>query len=213
MGGSITVVSAVNRGSEFTIQLPAAVTSMPEESTIDDARPSGGEATFSLEILVAEDDEINRMVIAAFLQPGGHRVTFALDGKQAVQAVQERDFDLILMDVMMPVMDSPTATRCIRKMPGDKGQTPIIALTANAMSGDRERYLAAGMNAYVSKPINRVELHRTIERTLGVRAFPRRVEPPAPAAPPPVPEPAEANDLLESVDSLLSGLGKSQPAT
>jgi CheY-like chemotaxis protein len=106
------------------------------------------------------------------------------------------------MDVMMPGMDGPTATRHIRAIPGQRGRIPIIALTANAMSGDRERYLECGMNEYVSKPNNRRELHGTIERLLDVHAFARRAAPAAESLPPPEP-PA---DLDKDVDDILAAL-------
>ena len=207
MGGGISAVSQPGRGSEFTLRLPGIVTTMPSLPAVEDLPDGTGGATAVLEILVAEDDEINRMVVAAFLEPGGHRVAFAADGSEALRLATGQEFDLILMDVMMPVMDGPTATRRIRELPGERAHVPIIALTANAMSGDRERYLAAGMNAYVSKPIDRGELHRTIERTLGVRAFPRRGDP----APTRRNEPAAAGATapepeIDGMDALLGEL-------
>lgn len=208
MGGEISVVSMPGKGSEFTVDLPASITTMPLSTEADDSLPEQHGTPVPLDILVAEDDEINRMVIAAFLKAGDHHVTFAINGAEAVRAMQKNDYDLVLMDVMMPVMDGPTASGEIRKMPGEKGRTPIIALTANAMSGDRERYLAAGMNAYVSKPINRMELYRTIERTLGVSVFPRRREP-ADTTPPPPPPPVAAPispEVEASLNALLGGL-------
>jgi CheY-like chemotaxis protein/nitrogen-specific signal transduction histidine kinase len=208
MGGNISVVSVVGKGSEFTVRLPATVTTMPIEPEADDAMPELNGTPVPLDILVAEDDEINRMVIAAFLKDGSHNVTFAVNGAEAVREMGERDYDLVLMDVMMPVMDGPTAARKIREMPGDRGRTPIIALTANAMQGDRESYLAAGMNGYVSKPINRPDLYRTVERTLGVSVFPRHKETVEPevSTVEPVAEAPMAPDLEASLDSLLGEL-------
>jgi CheY-like chemotaxis protein len=106
------------------------------------------------------------------------------------------------MDVMMPGMDGPTATRHIRAIPGQRGRIPVIALTANAMSGDRERYLECGMNEYVSKPNNRRELHGTIERLLDVHAFARRAAPAAEPLPPPEP----LANLDKDVDDILAAL-------
>jgi DNA-binding response OmpR family regulator len=111
------------------------------------------------------------------------------------------------MDVMMPGMDGPTATRRIRDLPGAAAVTPIVALTANAMAGDRERYLAAGMNAYVSKPINRRELFRTIERLLGLRAFRRDLAPPIEAMPPPSEASADVQAELDALLGDLEGIG------
>jgi CheY-like chemotaxis protein len=155
-----------------------------------------------LRILVAEDDEVNRMVIATFLRPDEHVVTFAFNGVDAVLAARRDEFDLILMDVMMPGMDGPTATQHIRSLPGPRSRTPIVALTANAMSGDRERYLASGMDGYVSKPIDRRELHGTIERLLGVHAFARRVAPVVETTPTPE---AQA-ELDKDVENILAAL-------
>ena len=124
-----------------------------------------------LDILVVEDDAVNRLVINGYLSPHGHTVTFAHDGEQGVAQARARRHDVVLMDVMMPGMDGPAATRLIRALPPPLGDMPIIALTANAMQGDRERYLAVGMTDYVTKPIDRVALFAAIERGVGARAF------------------------------------------
>jgi CheY-like chemotaxis protein len=94
----------------------------------------------------------------------GHDLTFVDNGLLALNAVRDGAFDMVLMDVSMPVMDGPTATVEIRKLPGVESRIPIIALTANAMAGDRESYLAAGMSDYVSKPINLDHLLAAIAR-------------------------------------------------
>jgi CheY-like chemotaxis protein len=200
MGGDIAVWSVPDEGSEFTLRLRLPATEAPAEDdgTMADRVPAGPKST--LRILVAEDDEVNRMVISAFLRPDDHAVTFAYNGVDAVLAVRREEFDLILMDVMMPGMDGPTATRHIRAIPGQRGRIPIIALTANAMSGDREGYLECGMNDYVSKPIDRRELHGTIERLLDVHAFARR------AAPDAGPLPEVPADLDKDVDDILAAL-------
>lgn len=207
MDGDITVASTPGKGSVFTVQLHAALTDEPiaEEGGTLEATPTGPRVI--LDILVAEDDEINRRVIAAFLQPDGHRLTFAEDGEEAVQAASEHPFDLVLMDVMMPNMDGPTATKAIRALPNAKAATPIIALTANAMAGDRERYMANGMNGYVSKPIDRKELQTTIERVLSVYAFSRRA--PADALPAPAdaaPSTADTAAIMSDLDELFADL-------
>ena len=124
-------------------------------------------------ILVAEDNEVNQIVVREVLIKAGHLCDVVPDGKQAVEAVQRNRYDLVLMDCQMPVMDGFDATRMIRSIEaGDPGLKPIaiVALTANAMKGDRERCLQAGMDGYASKPINPKELLRTIEQTLGARA-------------------------------------------
>ncbi len=107
------------------------------------------------------------MLVTALLGRAGHHVEVVGNGLEAVQAVQAAPYDLVLMDVQMPEMDGPTATREIRRLSGDVRDIPIIALTANAMAGHREEYLAAGMDDYVSKPIEQAELFKAIARACG----------------------------------------------
>lgn len=111
-----------------------------------------------LKILVAEDNEVNQLVIKTMLTKMGHDVVVATNGLEALNHVQHSVCDLILMDMQMPVMDGLEATKQVRKLSGPAKRIPIIALTANAMNGDREKCLEAGMNGYLSKPINKEEL-------------------------------------------------------
>ena len=113
-------------------------------------------------ILLAEDNEVNRLLALTLLQKQGYRVDVASNGYEAISAVSETTYDLVLMDVQMPEMDGLEATRRIREMAGPAAQVPIIAMTANAMKGDREKCIQAGMNDYVSKPIDREDLFRKI---------------------------------------------------
>jgi two-component system sensor histidine kinase/response regulator len=117
-----------------------------------------------LRILVAEDNLINQRVAVGFLSKLGHRVDLANDGGEAVSLLQRGNYDVIFMDMQMPGVDGIAATRMIRALPGPRGKTPIIAMTANAMSEDRERCLEVGMNDYVSKPINPKGLAAVLER-------------------------------------------------
>ena len=116
-----------------------------------------------LRILLAEDGLTNQKLAVALLQKWGHVVTVANDGREAVHAYETQPFDLVLMDVQMPEMDGLEATACIRVLEGKLGRhTPIVAMTARAMKGDREQCLQSGMDGYVSKPVRQRELYQAI---------------------------------------------------
>jgi CheY-like chemotaxis protein len=143
-----------------------------------------------LEVLLAEDNAINQKLAVRLLEKQGHRVTVVGNGREAVAAVEQRRFQLVFLDVQMPEMDGLEAADLIRRreasaggFSADGGRVPIIAMTAHAMKGDREKCLKAGMNDYVSKPLQVTELWRAIDRLLPAGE-------PLEAAPP-VPPPAE----------------------
>ncbi len=184
MGGKISVQSKVGEGSTFTVNLtlPLAAQQTAAGTAAAESNFDGPQAR--LHILVAEDDAINRLVIRSLLQAQGHEVTMVENGQEAIEAVLGVTFDIVLMDVMMPGTDGVTATKEIRKLVTPAGRVPIIALTANAMAGDRDTYLAAGMNAYVSKPIDKKLLFNAIEQILGVRAWSPTVQDAAPVSAP-----------------------------
>jgi signal transduction histidine kinase/ActR/RegA family two-component response regulator len=153
MNGRIEVKSIPRRGSRFSVILPIAPPVVtPIDETTDVVSPIYNLPT--LKILVAEDNLVNQRIIRAILEKAGHKVNIVDTGEKAVQAFEMRDYDLILMDIHMPVMDGDEATRIIR-LTSDGSNVPIVALTADAISGDREKYLRHGMNGYVSKPIDR----------------------------------------------------------
>jgi PAS domain S-box-containing protein len=129
--------------------------------TDETSTPVAGEG---LNVLVAEDNTVNQMVMQRLLNKRGHRVTIAGSGKAALQALETQAFDLILMDVQMPEVDGLEATREIRRRETPSNRTPIVALTAHAMSGDRERCLAAGMDGYMTKPVSPRELEEVLEK-------------------------------------------------
>jgi signal transduction histidine kinase/DNA-binding NarL/FixJ family response regulator len=165
MGGVIGVQSDLGRGSTFTVelsllpaqgQLPAPSAQVASEP----ARPLDGGR-----VLLAEDNPVNREVAMAMLESLGLQVACAADGAEAVRQAETEPFDLILMDCQMPEMDGFEATRRIRA--NGLRETPIVALTANAMSGDREHCIEAGMNDYLSKPFTRDALQRTMRRWIG----------------------------------------------
>jgi CheY-like chemotaxis protein len=123
-----------------------------------------------LRILLAEDNLVNQKVAKRILQKERHTVAVAANGKIALELLTQQTFDLILMDVQMPEMDGIEATRVVRENEKASGEhIPIIALTAHAMSGDRERCVAAGMDGYASKPIRIDELRQEIERLAQAR--------------------------------------------
>jgi two-component system, sensor histidine kinase and response regulator len=121
-----------------------------------------------LRILVVEDNQVNQLLATVLLSKAGHRIDIAANGLEALGAVSSRRYDLILMDVQMPEMDGIEATKRIRAMAGAARDIPIIAMTANAMKGDRERLLAVGMNDYVSKPIDKGQLFLAIASCMGI---------------------------------------------
>jgi two-component system sensor histidine kinase/response regulator len=122
----------------------------------------------ALDILLVEDNPVNQLLAQRVLENAGHRVTVAGDGAQAVETIRRERFDLVLMDVQMPVLGGLEATAAIRDAERASGgvHLPVIAMTASAMQGDRERCLAVGMDDYISKPIDMQQLHATIEKVM-----------------------------------------------
>jgi two-component system sensor histidine kinase/response regulator len=118
----------------------------------------------NLRILLADDNAGNCRIVVLMLEKAGHQIAVVNDGAQAIEAVREKDYDVVLMDVQMPDVDGLEATRRIRALSGDKASVPIIAVTANALTGDDKRCFAAGMDDYLTKPIDRVRLLTTIAK-------------------------------------------------
>ncbi len=163
MGGSISVASVASEGgSTFAFAVRAQRSEvMVEEQAGSDSK--NDLPTVSLRILVAEDNPVNQAVVSRMLERAGHTVVIASNGQEAVDLQSAGGFDLILMDIHMPVLDGFEAMARIREMNGTGSvRTPVIALTANAMTGDRERCLRAGMDGYISKPVSRDLLLATI---------------------------------------------------
>jgi CheY-like chemotaxis protein/HPt (histidine-containing phosphotransfer) domain-containing protein len=143
--------------------------------------------TRPMRVLVAEDNSVNQRVIVRLLEKFGHSVAITGDGREALAALDREPFDAVLMDVQMPQMDGFEATRLIRANEAGTGRRiPVVAMTAHAMKGDRERCLAAGMDDYVSKPVQQSELLRVLDWASGVGPAveaPGPVQTPPPAAP------------------------------
>lgn len=169
MGGALAVDSHVGVGTTFELTLPseavAAVDEMEEQAE--------AEADLSnLSILAVDDHPVNRKIVAMLLEPFGCRLSFAEDGAEAVALARDVPFDIILMDMQMPVMDGISATRAIR-VEGANRQTPVIALTANALDVHRQAWLAVDVDNFLTKPIDPAALVSTLERASRAVAAPR----------------------------------------
>lgn len=170
MGGAISVTSREGEGSAFTVTLPLERGEAPAEEFAP-ADPSEAEPE-ALHILAAEDNPTNQQVLKAVMESLGIEVDVVADGKAALEAWRTGAFDLILMDIQMPVMDGMDAARAIRReeKDADRRRTPIVALTANALSHQVEEYLAVGMDGHVAKPIEIAKLYEAIAHALTVNA-------------------------------------------
>ena len=163
-GGQLSVVSTLHKGTKFSFYIPY-VKINPELVAATTAQVQETSMLKGKKVLLAEDVELNRMIATHMLEHWGMDVTVAVNGKEAVAMVEAGDFDLILMDILMPEMDGLEATAVIRKMTVlEKARVPIIALTANAFKKDQEIYLKAGVNAAVTKPYTEEELYAAVQK-------------------------------------------------
>lgn len=172
MGGDITVASQEGKGSVFTLTFEAeAVIETPATRTVeisDRAKKSADDeaALEGFRALVVDDNGINRRVARLFLQPLGMVVTEAVDGQDALKKLSEETFDIVLLDIHMPIMDGPETFQHIRNSGKPWQDIPVIAVTADAMTGDREKFISMGMTDYVSKPIEERMLTAALIRCL-----------------------------------------------
>lgn len=167
MGGNMWAESRIGEGSKFYFSLM-----FPIGSKIGGTRETLNEVQYdnSIEnpktILLVEDDVVNQMVINRMLKENGHKVDVAKNGFEALNLYDQKDYDLILMDIQMPELDGIETTKYIRKKEGSKRHTPIIALTAFALNGDREKFMSLGMDEYIPKPIKIETLFSVINKVL-----------------------------------------------
>jgi len=166
MGGTLRAVSQESQGSVFTLEIPLPFSqqaAMAPPEHLPAAQSGQGQP-----VLLVEDNPVNQTVIEAMLRSLGYQVSLVSDGAQAVHQATQQDYAAILMDCRLPIMDGYEATRQIRRL-SDCAELPIIALTANALQGDREACLQAGMNDYLAKPFKRADLQQILQRWLPPR--------------------------------------------
>jgi signal transduction histidine kinase/AmiR/NasT family two-component response regulator len=170
MGGGINWTSVVGKGTSFTIRLPAPPAEAPAEKEVSSVGGAYGGDTSPLRILAAEDHPTNQRVLSMILEPMGVDLVICENGATALEAFKASAFDLVLMDMQMPIMDGLAATRAIRLLEHETGKarTPIIMLTANAMRQHRENALAVGADWHVTKPFTPASLISAIETALDV---------------------------------------------
>lgn len=167
MGGKIWAESQLGKGSTFSFEILAEATQIkPVGETAsrseNDFQAEQNQRKHALSILIAEDNIVNQKVLLRMLNKLGYSADVASNGLEALQALQRQPYHVILMDVQMPEMDGLQSTRAIRKLSAFPGKPKIVAITAHALEGDREKCLAAGMDDYISKPVNWEELRAVL---------------------------------------------------
>jgi PAS domain S-box-containing protein len=166
MGGKLEVESIEGVGSTFTFSICFEIGEKMEERQLHQVPIKATSDSYS--ILLVEDEKVNQIVIKRILENSAHRVSVASNGHEAIEMYRNGQYDLILMDIQMPEMDGLEATKHIRKLGGQAEQVPIVAITAYALQGDKERFMKNSMDEYVTKPINENELFHVIEKVVKV---------------------------------------------
>jgi len=167
-GGTLGIDTEPGAGTTVFFTMPVRVAPTGTEAPMRVPAHPGARAAGS-RVLLAEDDPINTVMTMDMLESLGYRATIVENGAEAIKALAQEDFDCLIMDIQMPKMDGMAATKAIRTAPalGDKARIPIIALTAHALPGDRERFLAAGMDDYLAKPVEYEDLAGVLARAMG----------------------------------------------
>lgn len=187
MGGDITVESAEGKGSKFSFNTVFEISTVPQlknelvekeqpvlpsTNYVEDLEQDSEELKKERQkykILLAEDNAVNQKVLMRFINDAGYRLDAVINGIDAIKAVQREKYDIVLMDIQMPDMDGLTASLRIRELEGQAAEVPIVAITAHALMGDKEKCLRAGMNDYLSKPVNYKKLTSTIDHWLNIK--------------------------------------------
>jgi len=163
MNGELNMESEKGKGTSFRITIPLIVPGSTDPENPSRSQPNASVAGRNhLSILLAEDNPLNQAYVLRVLEKAGHTVEVAKNGNEAISAVKDRSFDLVLMDIQMPVVDGKQATQEIRKTK-EFESLPIVALTANAMNDAKTRYLELGMNSVLSKPFKKEALLELVE--------------------------------------------------
>jgi CheY-like chemotaxis protein len=174
MGGDVSVESEPGKGSTFTLTFMAGMVDETAPVVSNEPMfPAPSEATINslrgLKVLLVDDNAVNRQVVKLFMAQLSPQFVEAVNGQEALDRLHDEAFDIVLLDVHMPIMDGKEAIRHIRSSAEEWRNLPVIALTADAMSGDREKYLALGMSDYVSKPLDQRELTAKIALAMNER--------------------------------------------
>ncbi len=162
MGGTIQVESRKGEGSTFFFTLPLMVGQVPVKKEAD--KDLVKNLNIPLKILLVEDDEVHQNVFQQMLSNKGHTMQIAPNGKEALDIIKKENFDIIFMDIKMPEIDGIDTTQRIREMEGEVKHIPIVAVTAYALKGDKERFLSIGMDEYIAKPVRMEELYAILDR-------------------------------------------------
>ena len=194
-GGHIDADSAPGAGSTFRVRLPLGLHEPAPEAGARAPVAAAGAPSPGVRVLVVEDTPVNQKVLQAILSRNGYVAEVAANGLEAIRALESSRYDLVLMDVHMPVLDGLTATRVIRGNP-EWRSIPVVAMTARAMNGDREQCIEAGMDGYLAKPVEAAQLLACIREQLSRGALP-------PSSPPP-----PAPEGLAVLESELARLGR-----